>query len=369
MIMKLVSIFSIILLALAVNKAEAKVVRIVVEEHIVIANGHDFGRTGQYEKIRGVIYYEVDPKHQANLAIVDLQFAPRNARGMVEFSGDFMLIKPVDMKKANGRLLYEVNNRGRIFTFPSLNGGRLSNNPETLEQLGEGFFMHQGYTFLFSGWNWDVTKGDDRFQFEVPNAKNGTQTFRQKIAAEIINNANLGNLDAMPFAQGNSRCYPAANFPNNEKDVLTIRDNPEGQRFRLTNDQWSYSSVRDGEVVPDARSLFIKGGIQPGKIYELIYEVENPKVVGLGFAAVRDILSFFKFENNDAYGFSNPLVLENEQGQEFAMKYTYVYGYSQPARFITQMLMQGFHVDETGRMVIDGARMHVGGGGKGGFNS
>ena len=206
--LKLIRVFSMILLALAMNKAEAKVVRVVVKEHVVIANGHVFGSAGQYEKIRGVIYYEVDPENQANGAIVDLEFALGNARGMVEFSGDFMLIKPVDMNKANGRLLYEVNNRGRIFTFPSLNGGQLSNNPETLEQFGDGFFMHQGYTFLFSGWNWDVTEGGDRFQFEVPYAKYGAQTIRQKIAAEIINNEHLETLDAMPLAPETADAIP-----------------------------------------------------------------------------------------------------------------------------------------------------------------
>lgn len=366
---KLTRIFSIILFVLSINRAEAEVIRVEVEERVVIANGHIYGDAGQYEKIRGIIYYEVDPENQANAAIVDLEFAPRNARGMVEFSGDFMLIKPVDMNKANGRLLYEVNNRGRIFSFPSLNGGRLGNNPETLEQFGDGYFMHQGYSFLFSGWNWDVTEGEDRFQFAVPYAKNGTQTIRQKIAAEMVNNTRLEALSAMPLARGNSRCYPAANYPNNNEDVLTVRDSPEGQRITIPNNQWSYSSVKDGQVIPNAHSLYIEGGIQPGKIYELIYEVENPKVVGLGFAAVRDVLSFFKFEHQDANGFLNPLVTGNGMQKKLAIHNTYVYGYSQPARFITEMIMQGFHVDEKERMVLDGAWIHVAGGGKGGFNS
>ena len=350
------------LFALTTKTAQAKVVRVVVEECVILADGHSFGNAGQYEKIRGTIYYEVDPENQVNAAIVDLKFAPKNARGMVEFSGNFMLLKPVDMRKANGRLLYEVNNRGRIFTFPSY-------NPQTLEQCGDGFYMRQGYTFLFSGWNWDVTDGQDRFQFEVPYAMNGEQPIRQKITAEMVNDRSLKSMDAIPLATGNSRCYPSANYPNNDQDVLVMRDSPEGERITIPNDQWSYSSVKDGKLIPDARSVSIKGGIQPGKIYELIYEVENPKVVGLGFAGVRDILSFFKFEYQDVSGFSNPLLLDKKRGKELAIKYTYVYGYSQPARFIAHMIMQGFHVDEKERMVFDGARIHVAGGGKGGFNS
>ncbi|HSM24360.1 MAG TPA: alpha/beta hydrolase domain-containing protein [Anaerolineaceae bacterium] len=354
--------------ALAMKTAEAKVVRVVVEERVLLANGHFFGNVGQYEKIRGTIHYEVDPENPASTAIVDLEFAPKNVRGMVEFSGDFMLLIPLDMSKANGRLVYEVNNRGRIFTFASLNGGQLTNNPQTLEQAGDGFLLHQGYSLLFSGWNWDVTEGDDRFQFEVPYAKDGEQSIRQKIAAEIVNNMSLKALQTMPLAK-QSRGYPSANYPNNNMDVLTVRDTPEGKRTIIPNDQWSYSSQKGDEIFADSLSLYLKNGFQPGEIYELIYEVKNPKVAGLGFAAVRDILSFFKYEYEDAFGFHNPLISETELGKEPAIKYTYVFGYSQPARFIAHMLMQGFHVDENERMVFDGARIHVAGGGKGGFNS
>lgn len=354
--------------ALAIKTAEAKVVRVVVEERVLLANGHFFGNVGQYEKIRGTIHYEVDPENPASAAIVDLEFAPKNVRGMVEFSGDFMLLIPLDMSKANGRLVYEVNNRGRIFTFGSLNGGQSTNNPQTLEQAGDGFLLHQGYSLLFSGWNWDVTEGDDRFQFEVPYAKDGEQSIRQKIAAEIVNNMSLKALQTMPLAK-QSRGYPSANYPNNNRDVLTVRDTPEGKRTIIPNDQWSYSSQKGDEIFADSLSLYFKNGFQPGEIYELIYEVKNPKVAGLGFAAVRDILSFFKYEYEDAFGFHNPLIAETELGKELAIKYTYVFGYSQPARFIAHMLMQGFHVDEKERMVLDGARIHVAGGGKGGFNS
>jgi hypothetical protein len=87
------------------------------------------------------------------------------------------------------------------------------------------------------------------------------------------------------------------------------------------------------------------------------------------YEKIRGILSFFKYEYEDAFGFHNPLISETELGKEPAIKYTYVFGYSQPARFIAHMLMQGFHVDENERMVFDGARIHVAGGGKGGFNS
>lgn len=355
-----------LLLVVSVN---AEVRRIVVDERVLLAGEYPFGEVGQYEKIRGTIHYEVDPENDANAAIVDLELAPKNERGKVEFSGTFMLLKPADMSEANGRLFYEVTNRGRALSFHTVNRARPTRNPKSLKECGDGFLTREGYCLLFSGWNWDVTEGQDRFQFEVPHATNDGQVIRQKIAAEIVNRDSMDALPSMPITPRNSRGYPSANYPDNTVDVLTVRDFPEGKRTVIPNDQWSYASSKDGEVHADSRSIHLKGGFLPGRIYELIYEVENPKVAGLGLAAVRDILAFFKFEKQDADGVLNPLFRDTGDAFEPAIEHSYAFGMSQSGRFITHMLMQGFHVDEKNRMVFDGAFMQVAGGGKGGFNS
>lgn len=349
---------------ISITSVNAEVSKMVIKERVVVADGFSFGNIGQYEKIVGVIYYEVDPNNPANSHIVDINLAPRNSRGMVECHGDFILIKPVDLSKGNGRLLYDVNNRGNIYILRNINGAAGSNNPISKEHFGNGFLMREGYTILLSGWNWDVVENERLLQFDVPVATDNGKTIRQKSVAEIVNSHSLNSPKSQALAWGNSSCYPSANYPDNSKDILTVRNSPEGTKEIIPNDKWSYARFSDGNIVPDSKNLYIESGFEPGRIYELIYEVENPKVVGLGLAAIRDAMSFFKYEANDLSGNPNPLFTEDGSSVE----YNYIFGVSQSGRVIAHMIYQGYHVDEKNRMSFDGARIHVAGGGKGGFN-
>jgi hypothetical protein len=346
----------------------AEVERIEITSRSVFADGIEYGSVGPYEKIRGKLFYAVDPDNAANAAIVDLDLAPRGADGKVRFQGDFILLKPVDLSRGNGRLLYDVNNRGNLYMLRQINGGRRTNDPSSAEDGGNGFLMRQGYSLLWSAWNWDVRAGNDRLQIELPIATDEGQVIRQLIAAEIVNSYGRSVPASMPLAWGNSRCYPALDASDKSDAVLTQRGAPDGARVPVPDDRWSFSRVEDGVRVPDPTSLAVEGGIRPGVIYELIYEVENPRVVGLGLAAVRDAISFFHFEGADRFGTPNPLAQHLEGNWRTAIDYAYIFGVSQSGRFIVHMLWQGFHVDEVDRMVFEGARIHVAGGGKGGFN-
>src|ERR1019366_2526538 len=117
---------------------EARVKRIVIDKtksESRAYEGRSFGSAGQYEKIEGKAYGELDPKDRRNAIIQDIQLAPRNSRGMVEYGVTFMLIKPVDMAKGSSVVFYEVENRGR-----------------KLDPGGSD----QGYTYLISGWQGDI---------------------------------------------------------------------------------------------------------------------------------------------------------------------------------------------------------------------
>jgi hypothetical protein len=348
--------------------ASAEVERIEITSRSVFADGMEYGTVGPYEKIRGKLFYAVDPDNAANAAIVDLDLAPRGADGKVRFQGDFILLKPVDLEKGNGRLLYDVNNRGNLYMLRHINGGSRTNDPSSAEDGGNGFLMRQGYSLLWSAWNWDVRAGNHRLQIELPIATDEGQPIRQRIAAEIVNSYGLTAPASMPLAWGNSRCYPALDATDNSNAVLTQRGAPDGARVPIPNERWSFSRIEQRVRVPDPTSLAVEGGIQPGIIYELIYEVENPRVVGLGLAAVRDTISFFHFQGSDRFGTPSPLAERADRGWESAIDYAYIFGVSQSGRFIVHMMWQGFHVDEADRMVFEGARIHVAGGGKGGFN-
>ncbi len=306
---KLIRVVPILVFGLFVisTTAVAEVERIEITSRSVFADGMEYDAVGAYEKIRGKLFYAVDPDNAANAAIVDLDLAPRGADGKVRFQGDFILLKPVDLSKGNGRLFYDVNNRGNLYMLRHINGGRRTNDPISAEDGGNGFLMRQGFSLLWSAWNWDVRTGNDRLQIELPIATENGRTIRQRIAAEIVNSYGLVAPASMPLAWGNSRCYPALDAEDNSNAVLTQRGVPDGARVPIPNERWSFSRVENGVRVADPTSLAVEGGVQPGLIYELIYEVENPRVVGLGLAAVRDAISFFHFKGADRFGSPNPL--------------------------------------------------------------
>ena len=351
------------------HTVSAEVVKIEILSREPFADGMEFGGVGAYEKIRGRLHFAVDPANPANRRIVDLQYAPRNQEGKVEFAGDFLLLKPLDLSRGNHRLLYDVNNRGNLVMLGSMNDAARSNNPSTPEHAGNGFLMRQGYSLLWSAWNWDVIPGNGRLQIELPVAVIDGRPIRQKIAAEIVLSFEMARVKSQPLAWGGSRCYTALDADDNSGCVLTVRDEPRGERRPIPNGEWRFAREEDGVIISDPTSLYLESGLEPGRIYELIYEVEGPKVVGLGLASVRDAISFFRFAASDEFGTPNPLAVRSSEGElRPDSELAYIFGVSQSGRFITHMIWQGFHVDEAGRMVFDGARIHVAGGGKGGFN-
>ena len=149
------------------------ITRLIIEKTELFANGHEFPITGAYEKLVGRLYGEVDPKSRLNRIIVNLDKAPRNTDGRVEYWSDFCILKPVDMERGNGRIFFDAPNRGskRIVAF--LNDAPASNDPSTIEHAGNGFLMRAGYTLLWSAWNWDVLPGDGRLQIDLPVATDG----------------------------------------------------------------------------------------------------------------------------------------------------------------------------------------------------
>ncbi len=348
-------------------KGEVKGIEIL--SRYLFADGKTFSSVGSYEVLKGRLVFEVDPRHPANSAVVDLEYAPKNARGWVEFSAEFLLMKPLDLSKGNHRLLYDVNNRGNLIMLGVMNDAPFSNLPSTTEHAGSGFLMREGYSLLWTAWNWDVRPGDQRLQMDIPVATDMGKPITQQIAAEIVLSFDDKPALSRPLAWGNSRCYPPADATNKSGARLTVRDEPRGQRRLISPEQWGFGKWQGKQLVPDSTWLYLKSGFLPGKIYELIYTVRNPRVVGLGLASVRDALTFFRFRIEDRLGCANPLaVRETDKGFKPDPEKVYIFGVSQSGRFITHMIYEGFHVNKQGQMVFDGARIHVAGGGKGGFN-
>ncbi|MFC2163806.1 alpha/beta hydrolase domain-containing protein [Acidobacteriota bacterium] len=334
-----------ILLPAGVN---AEVVRLEIENKDLVADGKIFGRSGAYEKITGKIYLEVDPDHPANLSIIDLKLAPRNKNGRVEFATEFELHKPVDLKKGNHRLIYFVNNRGRkVSVLGAFHAGG-----------GEDWLYRQGWTFLWCGWNGDAIPSGDRLNIQLPIATENGQTITGKIYAEICVSRTEKTF-SQPFYWGGSVSYPVVSMDNSQAS-LTVRPFRSEDPVEVPRDEWAFARWEDGQAVPDPGHLYIKGGFKPGWLYDLIYVGRDPRVTGLGFAAIRDVVSFFRYEKADVQDVANPLAE--------VVEHTFIFGISQSGRVIYHFIYQDFNGDEKGRIVFDGAMPHVSGGGKGQFN-
>ena len=339
--------------------AEARVVRLEIAERGLFAEGHSFEHTGPYERLKGRIHIEVNPDDPANAQIHDLKRAPRNARGRVECWTDFFLLKPVDPRRGNGRILYDVSNRGNKLAMETFNGAR-SNDPTALADAGDGFLMRHGYSVLWTGWNGDVlADGTDRLLAGLPIAQEDGKPVTGRAHAEICTKEKVYSRAFFWSPWGVSDAYPSASL-DNRTATLTMRASRSDEGVEVPRDRWAFGRWENGRLVPDPTHLYVKDGFRPGWLYDLVYTAKGPRVTGLGLAALRDSLSFFRYAERDDTGLANPLAQ--------TIEHAYIFGISQSGRLVHHFVYAGFNADEAGRIIFDGALSHVPGSGKGMFN-
>lgn len=326
----------------------AEVVKVEISSREVISDLPELIHSGPYEVIKGIIYLEVDPDLVANERIVDLKLAPRNSQGKVEFSTDFELHMPVDADRGNHRLMYFVNNRGH----------RLG-NWHFNHEAGKNWLYSRGYSYLWCGWNCDVIESGQALNIRVPVIKEDGQTVTGRIYCEIISFSDDVTY-TQPLVWGGSQPYPPITSDNSHA-ALTKRQYRGEEPISIPRDGWSFARLEKGQVIPDPGYLYIKEGFTPGWLYDLVYTGKDPKVTGLGLAAIRDVVSFFKYEKADREGFVNPLA--------GVIDFAYAWGHSQSARLLNHFVHQNFNGDERSRMVFDGIMANCPGAGKGQFNS
>jgi hypothetical protein len=333
------------------------VVRFEVTERSPVLDGKVFGSAGAYERIVGRVYFAVDPAAPANQSIANLKLAPRNDAGTVTFYADFYVICPADPRKGNGTLLFEVSNRGRKSLLTVYSRGKSSFDPRKPEEFGDALLLEKGFTLAWVGWQFDVPREPPLMSVTVPVAHgpNGPITGLVRsdfVPDEKIRSFSLGDRAFFP--------YPVID-PADSSATLTERDRAEGPRRVIPRDQWRFAHDEGGHPVPDAGHVFRALGFEPGKIYEVVYKSQDPPVVGLGMAAVRDFVSFFR--NGSKGAAASPL--DNVRA---SIKRTLGFGSSQSGRFLRTFLYFGLNGDESNRPVFDGVWAHVAGGGRGSFN-
>jgi hypothetical protein len=341
--MILKAMLSMVLMAAPVG---AEVVRIDVRSRADVLAGQSFGTAGPYEKLAGRIDFAVDPRNDANRIITDIDRAPKNAAGRVEFSSDFYLIKPKDPSRGNGTILYEVSNRGGKGMLGFFNRASGSLDPQTADQFGDAFLLEQGFTLLWVGWQFDPPLRDGLVRVFAPIAREADGGPIQGVVRsdfvplERTTQASLADREHLAYAVVN---------PGDPANVLTVRDSVEGPRRTIPRDQWQFTE--------DGKAVRMAAGFEPKKIYEVVYRSQDPPVVGVGPAAVRDTISKVK------YGSASELGLA--QG---ALTRAIAFGISQSGRFLRTYLYYGFNEDESRRKVFDGVMAHVAGAGRGSFN-
>jgi hypothetical protein len=370
------------------------ITRFVVQRKEIFAAGHEFPITGAYEKLVGKVYGEVDPKKPLNKVIVNLDKAPRNRRGRVEYWSDFCILKPGDMARGNGKIFYDAPNRGgkRIVAF--LNDAPQSNDPSTIEDAGNGFLMRQGYTVVWCGWQGDLMPQKNWLVMGVPTATNHGEAIVRRVRTEIV--VEEKGIKSQPLS-GDERVksYEAASRDKSQAS-LTVREKSYGKRIPVASSEWEFASCVTASpggketIRPSAKDLYRRAGFKPGHIYEFIYPAKNPLVLGLGFAVVRDLISFLRYEMKDARGKPNPLAIakqtvplirsrfdgpplylpssrgENKRRENkiTGISYAYGWGRSQSGRFLRDFVYHGFNEDESRRKVFDAIAPHVAGGGR-----
>jgi hypothetical protein len=331
---------------------EARVDRIEVLVRGDVLAGKPFGLAGAYEKIIARAYYKVRPENAHNQRIVDLDKAERNAAGEVEFWSDLYILKPKSPARGNGALLLEIPNRGGKGMLRVVNGGTGQVDPSAEADFGDGFLLRKGFTLAWVGWQFDVRDDPGVMRLGVPIAKDAAGPIRGLVRADFVVASRTADhpLGHQIIGQLGGKGYPAAN-PSEEQASLTVRDSAAAPREKIPRPKWRFAREVDGKVTPDPQFVHLDAGFEPGRIYEVVYTAENPPVVGLGLAAVRDLVSHLKYDTTIA-----------------PVRRAYSIGISQSGRFLRHFLYEDFNADEQGRRVLDGIIAHVAGAGRGSFN-
>jgi hypothetical protein len=309
--------------------------------------GKSFGSVGPYEILIGRARAVIDPSATLNAPIVDLDRAPRNAAGLVEYSFDVHILKPVDITKGNRLMSYEVNNRGNRIVYGYFNEG--GPGYET-DNVGNGFLMNHGYTVVSTGWQHGAASSPPG---SASNA-NPAPLFAQLPVATMSGEPIVG-MAREEWIRDTAKAltarlsYPAATLDQSTA-TLTVRINEGDARHAVPSSQWSFvdeTTLRIAEAP----------GADAGAIYELAYRAKNPVVLGIGFAGIRDAITFLRHNTADDSGRPNPLFVDGKPVLNAAVST----GSSQSGRVQRDFVYQGFNQDVAGRKVFEGMHPIVAG--------
>lgn len=328
--------------ALGSLPAQARITGFEIASVEPFADGAEFGAAGSYERVVGTARGELDPSDPSNAGIVDIALAPRNARGMVEYRTDLFILRPKDPTRGNGTLLFEALNRGRKFLFnwvldAPAQAVQAVNDPKSATDAGTGLVLRRGYTLVWSGWEADALRQQGGMAIDVPVASRYGSPIVETVRDELVS-ATRGPPEA-PFYL----TFKTAS-PDKDHARLTVRRREADPPRPVPAEAWHYATPRQIELLPEGTKPL------PGSLYEFTYQATEPKVLGIGFAATRDVVAHLRGE---ASGGANPA--------GGGIRHALALGISQSGRYLRDFIQQGFNRDEAGRRVFDGVLSHIAG--------
>ena len=334
---------------------KSTITRIEVIERVSPAfNGRVFGNAGTYEWIRGRAHAVADPASPRNAGVVDLARAPRNAQGLVEYSFDVSFIKPVNPAAANATVILEVTNRGR----PILQTSLLRGNGDLRAAAGAGrhSILEQGATLVWTGWQADIDAGAGVSTASYPvasdNGKPITAIVRDEIALDGSSGAQIPALAANATAFEARLYYPLAD--PSKMPLVQVRQRADDASLPVPADQI--------EVIgPDRMRVRLQPSLDRGALYQIEYLARDPKVMGLSFVSMRDLMAALKHDSEAARAVRAAVGVPR-------MQVAIATGLSQSARYLRDFIYQDFNLDERGRLAFDGVIPQGSGAKRGFFN-
>ncbi|MBV8398058.1 MAG: hypothetical protein JOZ17_04880 [Acetobacteraceae bacterium] len=307
-------------------------------------DGASFGSVGTYEVITGTFTDEVDPSDPHNAVITDVNLGPKNPNGTVSFTADFQIIKPTSLANSAHRVIYDIPNRGGPGALGTLNGSSSVNTavPASSGTAGNGFLMNMGWTIVEVGWDLTAPQGGTLFGITLPVAKNPDgSAITGRALEELVVDQNATPA-TLPLTY-------AAVTADQSQATLTVRENYGDAPQLVPSSCWAYTDSTLTAVKLTTGNFGAAAppcGFGPTALYEFSYTATNPNIVGLGFAAIRDLATFLRDAKTDDGNVANPLAGD--------VKYIYTICGSQPCRTTRDFVYWGFNEAD----IPEGAAQH-----------
>jgi hypothetical protein len=211
------------------------------------AGGAPFGAAGSYERVAGIVHLAVDPAAPAQAGVHDIDLAERGADGLVHFAADFWLLQPTDGSRANGRLFFDLLNRGNKRSLQFFNDAPASNDSMSAAEAGNGFLLRQGYTILAVAWQGDVLPGDGRMTIRLPVARQPDGSLvTARIRVEFI--VDRKGIACLPLSgKQATHSYPSVSLDTADT-TLVRRRYPQSDAEPIASDRWAFALLQGGGV-------------------------------------------------------------------------------------------------------------------------